>query len=246
METELDRAVWITWYDLPDERKAEHLHWLHGEYIPRVLARPGILWGAHYASEENVERMGARVIHWAKNDEVPDGYRYILMFGAKDVSPFVHPTTRAFHAELPAEEREMLAMRRGERSNIMIDEGRVHGPEGRDETLGLAPGPCIQLGSFNATSYAHEDDIAEWYAYCRLPSVENLPGCIRTRKLVSVSGWAKHAALYEFTSLAARNEHFVGYERPYPEIEAWSVRVVPNLVHAPHSSNVAQRLWPPL
>jgi len=246
MEPELDRALWIVWYDLPDAGKEQHLAWLHQTYMPRLLARPGVLWGAHYASEENVERMGRRVIHWATRADVPDGYRYILMFGGKDVSAFVNPTPRNFHAELPAEDRDMLAMRRGERSNIMIEEGRVHGPAGRDRVHELAPGPCIQLGSFNATSYEHEDDIAEWYAYCRLPSVENLPGSIRTRKLVSVSGWAKHAALYEFTSLAARNQHFVGYERPYPEMEAWSVRVVPNLVHAPHSSNVAQRLWPPV
>ena len=245
METEPDRALWITWYDLPDDDKTEHLEWLHGAYIPQVLARPGVLWAAHYVSEENVQRMGRRVVHWATRDEVPDGYRYILMFGAEDVAPFVHPTPRSFHAGLSAKERDLLAMRRGERSNIMVEEGRVYGPAGRDGAHKLAPGPCIQLGSFNATSYEHEDDVAEWYAACRLPSVRSLPGCIRTRKLVSVSGWAKHAALYEFTSLAARNEQFVGYERPYPEMEAWSVRVVPNLVHAPNSSNVAQRIWPP-
>ena len=91
-----------------------------------------------------------------------------------------------------------------------------------------------------------EDEIAEWYAECRLPSLVQLPGCIRARKLVSVSGWAKHAALYEFTSLEARNEHFVFYERAHPEMEAWSVRVVKNLVHAPNSSNVALRIWPPV
>ena len=247
IETESDRSLWITWYDLPDERRAEHLDWLHKAYMRHLLERPGVLWGAHYASEENVMAQGGggRVIHHATRDDVPDGYRYILMFGAEEASAFVNPTPRDFHAGLGAQDREMLAMRRGERSNIMVEEARVYGPEGRD-IRELAPSPCIQLGSFNATSYEREDEIAEWYARCRLPSVEDLPGCVRTRKLVSVSGWAKHAALYEFTSFAARNEHFIFYERAHPEMEAWSVRVVRHLVHAPNSSNVAQRIWPPI
>lgn len=243
MDTAVDRALWITWYDLPDTRMDEHLDWVYDAYIPRMLERPGVLWGAHYASEEKVERMGHRVVHWAKQDEVPDGYRYILLFGATDVAAFVNPTPGKFHDALPASDREMLAMRRGARSNIMIEEARVTGLAGTGE---LAPAPCIQLGSFNATSYEHEDDIAEWYACCRLPTVKALPGHVRTRKLVSVSGWAKHAALYEFTSLEARNKHFVRYEQPYPAVEAWSGRVVPHLVHAPNSSNVAQRMWPPI
>jgi hypothetical protein len=84
-----------------------------------------------------------------------------------------------------------------------------------------------------------------WYAQCRLPSLVNLPGHIRTRKLVSVSGWAKHAALYEFASFEARNANFIFYERAHPGMEEWSVRVVKKLVHAPYSSNVARRIWPP-
>ena len=48
----LDRALWITWYDLPPEGRAEYLEWLHGTYIPLILAREGVRWAAHYASEE--------------------------------------------------------------------------------------------------------------------------------------------------------------------------------------------------
>ena len=58
----------------------------------------------------------------------------------------------------------------------------------------------------------------------------------------SVSGWAKHACFYEFTSLEARNTHFVHYEQSHPEMEAWSKRVVRNTIHAPGSANVAQRI----
>jgi hypothetical protein len=243
----LSRALWITWYDLNAAGSGHYLDWLHHAYIPMVLERPGLAWGAHYASEERtsiVPQGGGqgRVERHAPAD-VPDGYRFILMFGGDDPYAFVTPTRARFHASLSDADRDMLALRSGERSNLMLEEGRVLGPAAsasRDD----APGPCIQLGSFNAISDEFEDDIAEWYAHCRLPSLKDLAGCIRARKLVSVSGWAKHAALYEFTSLAARNDHFVLYERMHPEMEAWSVRVVKNLVHAPNSSNVAQRIWP--
>jgi hypothetical protein len=212
-----------------------------------MLRRAGVAWGAHYASEERASVIpqggGTGRVERHAPSGVPDGYRFILMFGADDPYTFVTPTPARFHASLPDRDRAMLALRLGPRSNIVIEEARVLGPaahEYPDDT----PGPCIQLGSFNAVSDEFEDDIADWYAHCRLPSLATLPGCVRARKLVSVSGWAKHVALYEFTSLAARNEHFVFYERAHPDMEAWSVRVVKNLVHAPNSSNVAQRIWP--
>ena len=245
----LDRALWITWYDLPLEGRAEYLEWLHGTYIPLILAREGVRWAAHYASEER-ERIvpqggGKGRVERHAPPGVPAGYRFILMFGADDPYVFVTPPPARWHASLARVDRSMLGLRAGERSNIMIEEARVVGPAARTGAA-ETPGPCIQLGSFNAVSPECEDEIAEWYAECRLPSLVQLPGCIRARKLVSVSGWAKHAALYEFTSLNARDAHFVFYERAHPEMEAWSVRMVKNLVHAPNSSNVALRIWPPV
>jgi hypothetical protein len=76
--------------------------------------------------------------------------------------------------------------------------------------------------------------------------LKTVAGVVRVRKLVSVAGWAKHACFYEFTSLAARHEHFVYYEKPNPEMVAWSTAVVRDTVHAPGSANVARRLWPPV
>ena len=84
----------------------------------------------------------------------------------------------------------------------------------------------------------------DWYATWRLPCMEKLPGCVRIRKLVSVSGWAKHAVFYEFVSVDARNQKFVDHENFNPEKEAWTDKVVRKLVHAPGSPNVAQRIWP--
>lgn len=239
----MDRAIWITWYDLPHESTHDYLAWLHRTYMPKVLERAGVLWGAHYASQANVVPLGggqSRVRHSAV--DVPAGDRYILLFGAEEPRAFTDPGPRAFHETLSAVDRRMLALRSGERVNVMVDEGRILGPAARKDAPDLAPSPCIQLGSFNAASYADEEELARWYAQWRLPSMESVPGCVRVRKLVSVAGWAKHACFYEFTSVEERNEHFVHYEVGHPEMEAWSKAVVKKLVHAPGSPNLARRL----
>jgi hypothetical protein len=218
--------------------------WLHNVYIPRVLERPGVLWGAHYASETNVIPLGGgkgRVSH-DRSGAVPAGDRYILIFGAEAAHALASPGAREFHAKLADTDRRMLGLREGVRSNIMLEEARVHGPDAR-RPPDLEPSPCIQLGSFNAANEEDEREMAAWYAEWRLPSMATLPGCVRVRKLVSVAGWAKHACLYEFTSVEARNEHFVYYERGQPDKEARSKKVVKDLVHAPGSANLARRTW---
>src|SRR5258708_5795015 len=43
-----DMGLWVSWYDLPEEGRADYLGWLHGTYIPQLLKRPGFLWAAHY------------------------------------------------------------------------------------------------------------------------------------------------------------------------------------------------------
>jgi hypothetical protein len=74
-----------------------------------------------------------------------------------------------------------------------------------------------------------------------------MPGSIRTRKLACVAGWAKHAVLYEFTSLEARMENF---EEPHEMLalddREWTSRIVRYTIHAPGSPTVGRRLWPPL
>ena len=44
-------AFWISWYNLTDSGRDEYLSWMHGTYIPKVLARAGVRAAAHYASE---------------------------------------------------------------------------------------------------------------------------------------------------------------------------------------------------
>ncbi len=74
-----------------------------------------------------------------------------------------------------------------------------------------------------------------------------IPGVIATRKLVSVAGWAKHGILYEFTSLAARLEHFeVPHESLALDPKEWTGRVGSATIHTPGSPVIGPRIWPPV
>jgi hypothetical protein len=241
----LDRALWITWYDLPAEGRDAHHAWLHERCIPALLARPGCLWAAHFASRVDTQAPGRAVRH-VDDSSVPRGNAYILIFGAEEAHAFANPVPGKLHAGLSSEDRKMLSLRVGARSGIFIEEARVDGPEAGRRDSGAGLSPCIQLGSFNAGSWQGEEELLDWYAHCRMAAMKDLPGCLGVRKLVSISAWAKHGVLYEFTSLAARDAHFPDHEKNHPERKAWSDRLVPTLVHAPGSPNVATRLWPPV
>ena len=247
----MDRAYWISWYNLAEPGREAYLAWAHGVYIPLVLARPGVLWAAHYASQPTGSFTplggGGRISHKPDPEGVPKGDRYIMMFGAEDPYVLANPSPHEFHAGLPESGRRMLAQRIEERINIMLEESRIYGPGADQADPAATPAaPCIQLGSFNVGAYQAEAELAAWYARWRMPSLRTVPGCVRVRKLVSVAGWAKHACFYEFTSLTDREDHFVHYERPHPEMVKWSTSVVRDTIHAPGSANVALRIWPPL
>jgi hypothetical protein len=245
----VDRAYWISWYDLPDAGREEYLRWAHEVYIPKVLARPGVMWAAHYASLPKgafTPLGGGRIAHRKDPEGVPKGDRFIMIVAAPDPHALASPSPSEFHASLPEADREMLVLRREERVNLMIEESRVYGPDADPSDPAATPlAFCIQLGSFNVQSHEQEEALAAWYARWRIPSMRSVPGCVRVRKLVSVAGWAKHACFYEFSSAALREEHFVHYERAHPGMVEWSTSVVRDTVHAPGSANVALRLWPP-
>ena len=73
-----------------------------------------------------------------------------------------------------------------------------------------------------------------------------LRGCIATRKLAGVAGWAKHSVLYEFVSLEARLRNF---EEPHQALALdrtrWESQVIAGTVHAPGSPFIGERIWPP-
>ncbi len=127
----MDHGICISWYNLPDKSRDAYLEWLHGNYIPKQLERPGVTWAAHYASESNVKLSGEKGrLSNVKSNAVPTGDRYISspVPGGANAHAFARPTQHEFHAELPAADRKMLAMRLGERVNVMAkEEARMHG-----------------------------------------------------------------------------------------------------------------------
>ena len=237
----MDRGLWITWYDLPDYDRDAYLTWLHDDYMSTILRRPGVLWGAHYAEVERKIKTADTVP--TDDPAVPTGSRYILLFGAECAHVFGNPVPTDLNAALPAASRKMLAIRVGERTNIMAESGRVEGPDAQTYRDGTMLANCIQLGTYN-TPWQNEEEMLAYYVQGRLPNMAKLRGCVRTRKLVSVVGWAKHGVLYEFSSLEARNKYFVGHQDGMPKMKAWSDKMIPKLTAAPGSSNLAVRVWP--
>ena len=241
-----ERGYWISWYDLREADRDGYLAWLHAEYLPALAQRAGIVWAAHYACvPKDARRASAResAVRRTTDPGVPTGSQYIFIAAAVDAHVFGRPSPAEYHTLLREADRRMLALRSGERVNVMAEAGRILGPAAAAAAAGGAP--CIQLGNFNCVP-AHEEEVLAWYTRWRMPAMATTPGCVRFRTLASIAGWAKHAVLYEFVSLAARNEHFVPHDDADPEMRAISDRMVGYLTHAPGSAAVAVRTWPPV
>ena len=240
-----DRGLWITWYDLPADGRDAYMNWLHGTYLPQILKRPGYLWAAHYATQdlEGGADNDKRYKH-VDDPRVGKGYHFMLLIGATDANVFGNPVPSVLHAELAEEGKKMLAMRIGERVNLFTETGRLEGHGFGAYKEGLTGTPCIQVGSFDC-QLEYEEEMHAGYVLQRLPTMCDTPSCVRTRKLNSVAGWAKHGIVYEFASKE-------GFDRDYPPAVAKSPlgygghSVVPMLTHAPNGPNSALRIWPPV
>jgi len=240
-----DRGLWITWYDLPAEGRDAYMSWLHEAYLPQILKRPGYLWAAHYATQdlEGGADNDKRYKH-VDDPMVGKGYHFMLLIGAADANVFGDPVPTVLHASLPEEGKKMLAMRMGERANLFTETGRREGRALAAYKEGPTGAPCIQVGSFDC-QLEYEEEMHAGYVLQRLPAMCDTPSCVRTRKLNSVAGWAKHGIVYEFASKE-------GFDRDYAPAVAKSPlgfgghSVVPMLTHAPHGPNSALRIWPPV
>jgi hypothetical protein len=238
----LDRSLMISWYDLAPDTIRSYCDWLHGSYIPKVLAEPGVLGAAHY--EVDPKEKPLPHLRHTEDTSLPQGGSHIFILSLRDAH--VAAGLTPYRYKPGARDRKMLALRLGERVNVFTEEARALGPDARRREGRYTLAPGIQLGNFNAGSWRDEDELLSWYAHLRLPNFQSLPGGICIRKMASVSGWAKHGVLYEFTSLAARTQHFRAHEAADKKRSAWTHDVVAKLVHAPGSPAVAQRIWPPV
>lgn len=251
-----DRGLWISGYNLPAAGRDAYLSWLHDTYIPRILKKPGVLWAAHYASDKGApvnEPSVARLLHHTDDPSVPVGNDYALLFGgetayafSRGADAYLHQAPSKLHADLSEADRKMLSLRTGERVCIMTEVARRDGPEANQRDGTLLPGACIQLGTFNLDNTECEDELLAWFDGWRFDALGKLPGSVRIRHMVSVSGWAKHGVLYEFLSRKARDAHFPNLRKMYPAEGAWSDKLVPKLLHAPDSPFLGSRIWPPL
>ena len=235
----IDLGIWASWYDLAPDGKDAYLSWLHGAYLPSMLQRHGYLWAAsveNVTSPEREARSAAR-LHRTNDASVPDGFEYLLLFGAENAHVFADPSPAEMLASADATTREMLARQLRARVCIFVEVDRVDGPDAATRRPGITPGPIIQLGTFNSDTLEHETEISTWYARSRLPLVQTPAGSVGARKLVTISGWAKHGILYEFSSLEAAESGLV-------DTTDWSRHVVDSLVHAPHSPTLGRRIWP--
>jgi hypothetical protein len=240
-----DRGMWITWYDLPMDGRDAYFSWLHGTYLPDLLKRPGYLWAAHYASQdlEGGAENAKRYKH-VDDPKVGKGYHYMLLIAATEAGVFGDPVPSVLNAALPEQGKKMLALRAGERANIFTEACRRDGLALGAYKEGMTGAPCIQVGSFDC-DLDYEEQMHAGYVLERLPKMCATPSCVRTRKLNSVAGWAKHGIIYEFASKE-------GFDRDYAPAVAKSplglngYSVVPNLVHAPNGPNSALRIWPPV
>jgi hypothetical protein len=233
----MDRALRIAWYDIDPADRDSHLRWVHESQIPALVTRPGIEWAAHYACDTHATLDPARYSMACTDDPaVPAGREYILIVAGRDARVFADRSIE----RLGDPEGAALAHRRAERVAIAVEAARTRGPAAAGRGIAVAA-PCIQVGSFNVTGYEREYDLLEWYMSCRMPIMKRTEGCVGTRNFVSVAGWAKHVVLYEFATRDAR-ERYLEREEADPRAAAWTQRILPALVHAPGSPNVATRL----
>lgn len=242
----MDSGIWATWYDLPDEGRKDYLTWLHETELPGLLRRPGYAWAAHYemtGGGAKMDEIGSRL---ARPDEpgLGNGTQFLILVGAASPHVFLRPRMDQYEAKPDALSREFRGLRLGERTCIFTTEARVTGPDFGEKDAGGTPAPGIQMGSFRTRTLEDEIDLGAWYAQYRLPAMSRMQGCVETRKLVSVYGWAKHSILYEFTSLDARHDHFQNHESLALEDGQWTNRVITYTVHAPGSPSVGRRIWP--
>jgi len=238
----LDRAIWVTWYDLPVVGRDHYLAWLHDLHIPRMLRKPGFLWAAHYVSTNNFVR-NPRLIY-STDSTIPAGNEYILIFGAQDAHVLANPVPSKLCASISEDDREMLSRRSGERTQVFTEVARVDGPQVGSRENERVLSPCIQIGCYNATTSEGEEGILDWYANCRFPAIKTLPGSVGARRYVSVLGWGKHCVLYEFVSLEMRNEYYHSHVNSNAQMKDWGQRMLSKLIHLPKTPNVACRIWP--
>lgn len=243
----MDLGIWATWYDLDEGDEAAFLAWAHAEYLPFLQQQPGIAWVAHYANDGGGATMKELQTNPSRRggEELPTGCQFVLLVGAPSSYSFFNPWV--LDMALPEGFAEKLSLRRRSRSEIYAEEARVDGNAVEHRQWGSTLAPAIQFGTYNMRTQEAETMLGRWYSQQRLPLMSRMDACVRTRKLMSSVGWAKHGILYEFSSLEARmKEHEEPHESKTLDPDAWTGQIADNAAYPPGSPFVGQRIWPPV
>ena len=246
----MDRGIWATWYDLPDDGRQDFIGWLHGAYLPSLLQRPGYVWAANYEVKgggAGMDQVQKDIITYTNDDSVGNGSQFVMLIGAPSPHMFFQEDAAWRPEQQDRETKAMLDLRGGVRTCIFSEEERVNGPEYDKRAPGGTPAPAIQMGNFRLKNFEDEFFLGSWYAQYRFPFMARMPGCVATRKLVAAAGWVKHSILYEFVSLEARLEHFeLPHESLAMDEKEWTGKIVRATLHAAGSPSIAERIWPPI
>jgi hypothetical protein len=238
----MDNAISVVLYDLPAEKRKDYLSWFHERHVPKLLSECGYLWAAHYEIVPAGRGFQRLVEGLGRTDDPGQsaGIGFAALFGGESTRTFFTRGSASFAESLNGETQEMLRLRFLPRTWIYTVEWGMDGPACNTRDPQGTPAPAIQMGRFNALREC-EEDLGAWYSQERMPAVSRTPGCVGGRKLLAAAGDPKHAVLYEFISLEARETHFLPLEGT-----EWTKRVHKYLVHPPGSPFAARRIWPPV
>lgn len=236
----MDNAILAVFYDLSEENREKYLPWFHEVHIPELFSLYGCLWAAHYEAAPAGRRFQKvlDVLGRSNDPGQSSGMGYVALLGCESTRSFFDPDKAQLRKLQAPETQEMLGLRSRPRAWFYTVEWRIEGPESGTREAGGTPAPAIQMGRFNAPR-EQEEDLGAWYAQERLPMVGRTSGCVGGRKLLAAAGDPKHAVLYEFLSMEARETGFVPLEET-----AWSGRIHKYVVHPPGSPFVGRRIWP--
>ena len=138
----MDQGIWATWYDLADGDRDKFLSWLHGEYLPELQMRPGFAWVAHYENKvggPQMRQVGGIIER--PGEDIGSGSQFLVLVGAPSPHTFLNPSVLQLEKEAPQRTRDMLALRKGVRPAIFMEEIRVNGPAARERPAGTTPAP---------------------------------------------------------------------------------------------------------
>src|SRR5947207_1545107 len=106
-----DAGIYALWYDLAPDTKDEYVAWLHGAHLPAMLRRPGYLWAAHVENVTLAEREARNANRLTRTNDasVPEGFEYLLLYGAENAHVFADPSPAELMQGFDAKTREMLS-----------------------------------------------------------------------------------------------------------------------------------------